>query len=221
MALHSRSLPIAANRAFGKPNLRSVATHTQRAVVEASAPAPAVPVVKPTGMTLANAHRAWARFTPPGTTRKTLSNKSLAVSSFVKHVSLAKPVAGVTRTDVAEWMQAQRSADLSMTTIVNKLSYRKGIFECAGPVRAAYRGLAHPFWRTGDGPGLWNSPMTFPKWKWWIIADSINEARNALTPASLQLRRVWSIMSQPFREPTSSTTPDYKIVPPGARRTSN
>lgn len=96
-----------------------------------AAPAPTVPVVKRSGLTLAKAHRAWIQFITPSTIRKTLSIKSTAIGAFAKHVGLTKSIEDVTRTDVADWVQALRNEGLSTPTIVNKLSYLKGFFEWA------------------------------------------------------------------------------------------
>jgi integrase len=59
---------------------------------------------------------------------KTRSQKKAAVNGFARWKGRKAPLSEVMRTDVSEWVQSLRAAQLATPTIVNKLSYLKAFF---------------------------------------------------------------------------------------------
>lgn len=62
---------------------------------------------------------------------KTRSQKRAAVNGFAKWKGLKSPAAEASRTDVSEWVQTLRAAQLATPTISNKCSYLKAFFAWA------------------------------------------------------------------------------------------
>jgi len=62
---------------------------------------------------------------------KTRSQKRAAINGFAKWKGLKTPVAEASRTDVSEWVQTLRVAQLATPTISNKCSYLKAFFAWA------------------------------------------------------------------------------------------
>lgn len=87
----------------------------------AAAPSPAIP-----RMTLGEVARKYL-LTLDGTQipDKTRTQKRAAVNGFAQWKGVTTPVAEVTRTDVAEWVQSLRAGGLATPTLTNKTSYLK------------------------------------------------------------------------------------------------
>ncbi|SKB27938.1 Site-specific recombinase XerD [Luteibacter sp. 22Crub2.1] len=62
---------------------------------------------------------------------KTRSQKRAAVNGFATWKGLKSPLADCTRTDVSEWVQSLRAAQLATPTLANKTSYLKAFFAWA------------------------------------------------------------------------------------------
>lgn len=74
---------------------------------------------------------------------KTRSQKKAAVLGFAKWKGLKSPTATATRTDVSEWVQSLRAAELATPTLYNKCSYLRAFFKWA-------QGAGH--YPQGDNP---------------------------------------------------------------------
>ena len=59
---------------------------------------------------------------------KTRSQKKAAVNGFAQWKGSAEPLAFCSRTDIAEWVQSLRAAQLATPTLANKASYLKAFF---------------------------------------------------------------------------------------------